>query len=335
MYLRHLKQIFISLITVLAIGGVILLYRADFGQDKEIEFGVTFSQKYALELNLDWRQTMLAMLNDLTVRDFRLIGYWDILEPEEGKYQFADLDWQINEVAKRGGKIILALGHRVPRWPECHWPAWIYRLSNEERQERALKLIEAVMTRYRGNEAIISWQIDNEPFLKTFGECPRLTKQDYEQEVILAKSLDKRPIVVTESGELSTWLNGGKFGDQIGTSVYRVTWNKYFGYFYYPLPPAHYYLKAKLVQWFTGVTKVFVSELQMEPWLGRPVLLTSLEDQAKAMDLARFKDNLAYSRRIGLSPVYLWGAEWWYWLKQQGDSAIWNEAKQIWAEQNN
>lgn len=330
MFNRYLKQIIVCLITALVVGGLILLYRADFGKDQEINFGVTFSQKYASELNLDWRQVLLAILEDLKVKNFRLVAYWDILEPEEGKYEFIDLDWQINEVAKRGGKIILALGHRVPRWPECHWPAWIYRVSNEERQARALQLIEAIITRYRDHEAIIAWQIDNEPFLKTFGECPVLAKKDYEQEILLARGLDSRPIVVTESGELSTWLNGGRLSDWLGSSVYRVTWNKYFGYFYYPLPPAHYYLKAKLIKWLTGVEQIFVSELQMEPWLGRPVILTSLSDQAKAMDLQRFKNNLVYARRIGLSPVYLWGAEWWYWLKQQGDSSIWDEAQKIW-----
>ncbi|MBT4121797.1 hypothetical protein HOE31_02495, partial [bacterium] len=148
----------------------------------------------------------------------------------------------------------------------------------------------------------------------------------FKKEVLLVKMLDSRPIVITESGELSTWLGGSRLGDYVGTSIYRVTWNKHFGYFYYPLPPAFYYLKAELVKFVTGVNNIFISEMQMEPWLGMPVLLTSLDTQYKSMDIDRFKENLEYANRTGLSPIHLWGVEWWYWLREQGDSSIWDEA---------
>ncbi|MDP2586594.1 MAG: beta-galactosidase [Candidatus Komeilibacteria bacterium] len=327
---NYYKRVWILAVGLVLILAVVWLYQADFSQNKNFVFGVTFSQKYAEELKLDWRKTLQALLNDLKIRQFRLVAYWDLLEPEPEQYNFSDLDWQINEVAQAGGQIILALGQRVPRWPECHWPGWVYRYNEAERKEKILALLEQVVKRYQKNKAIISWQVENEPWLKAFGQCPVPDNDFYKQEVALVRSLDNHPVSVTESGELSTWLRGGSQANWLGISVYRVTWNRWLGYFYYPLPPAHYYLKSQLIKFFTGSDKIYVSELQTEPWLGQPILNVSLADQYHSMDLDKFKNNVAYARKTGLSPIYLWGAEWWYWLKQQGDATIWNEAKKIW-----
>ncbi|GAI67698.1 unnamed protein product, partial [marine sediment metagenome] len=56
---------------------------------------VVFSQKHAELLELDWKETYLALLDDLEVKNIKLITYWDLLKPEEGEYNFEDLDWQI------------------------------------------------------------------------------------------------------------------------------------------------------------------------------------------------------------------------------------------------
>ncbi|MCX6786006.1 MAG: cellulase family glycosylhydrolase [Candidatus Komeilibacteria bacterium] len=321
----------IELLIFLALAGIIIwLYAADFSKSRAVEFGVTFSQKYASDLHLDWQKTLTAMLDDLKIRKFRLVAYWDLIEKNKDNYNFADLDWQVKEIAKRGGQAVLVIGHRVPRWPECHWPDWTYRLSDAERADSILKLLKETVTHFKPYQNIMAWQVENEPFLKVFGRCPTPDNNLYKQEVALVKSLDSRPAVVTESGELSTWLRGGLLADNLGVSIYRITWSNLFGYFYYPLPPAFYYLKAGLVKLLTGVKVVFISEMQMEPWLPMSILATPLADQYHSMDLAKFDKNLAYVKRTGLSPVYFWGAEWWYWLKAQGDASIWNEAKKIW-----
>ncbi len=311
---------------------IVWLYQADFSRGQNFVFGVTFSQKYATELKLDWRETLRAMLNDLKIKQFRLVAYWDLLEPEPGQYDFSDLDWQVNEVARLGGQIILALGQRVPRWPECHWPNWLYRYDQEQKNEKILALLEQIVNRYKNNPGIIAWQVENEPWLKVFGQCPPPDADFYQQELDLVRSLDARPVSITESGELSTWLKGGSRANWLGVSVYRITWNNWLGYFYYPLPPAHYYLKSRLVEFLTKTEKVFVSEMQAEPWLWQPILNVHLAEQYHSMNLDKFKTNLVYARKTGLSPIYLWGAEWWYWLKEQGDAAIWNEARKLWQE---
>ena len=326
---KRIKLIIEVLIAVIFIIAIIWLYRADFSKDKKIEYGVSFSAKYAKELGLNPYLVLKATLDELGVKNFRLMAYWDEIEKIKGQYNFTNLDWQIKEIGKREGKVVLSVGHRLPRWPECHWPDWTYKLNQTERQKEVEKFIITTVNRYKEDPVITAWQVENEPFLKVFGECPKPDLDFYKQEIKLVKSLDSRPIIATESGELSTWLKASKIADLVGTSVYRITWNKLWGYFYYPLPPAYYYLKAQIIKFLTPVDDIFVSEMQMEPWLGMPVVKAPLDIQYKSMNAKQFQKNFEYIKKTGLSPIYMWGVEWWYWLKEQGDVSIWNLAKKI------
>ena len=78
-------------------------------QVKEITWGVNFSQKHTKNLGLDWRETFLALLDDLEVRNFKIAVHWDDIEPKENKFYFDDLDWQIEEAEKRGAKVFLVI----------------------------------------------------------------------------------------------------------------------------------------------------------------------------------------------------------------------------------
>lgn len=329
MLIKKIKKIIFLTGLSLFILIVAWLYSADFGRRQPVRFGVTFSQKYAESLKLNPYHVLTAILDDLQIKKFRLIAYWDEIEKTKDQYDFTKLDWQLKEVGKRGGEVILAIGHRLPRWPECHWPGWTYQLSEAEREQQINKLLTVLINRYKSNTAITAWQVENEPFLRVFGECPRPNYNFYKQELLLVRSLDSRPIVITESGELSTWLRAAKLADYVGTSIYRITWNKTWGYFYYPLPPAYYYLKAQIVKLLTPAQKIFVSEMQMEPWLGMPVIQTSLSEQYRSMNARQFQKNISYVKRTGLDPVYLWGVEWWYWLKEQGNNSLWEQVKKL------
>src|SRR3989339_2252386 len=121
MITHYYKKVIVLALLLLAALGIVWLYNADFGRG-QTEYGVTFSQKYATSLELDWRETFLNLLDDLKIRKFRLIVYWDLIEKKSGDYDFTDIKWQLDEVQKRGGEVILTIGNRVPRWPECHWP---------------------------------------------------------------------------------------------------------------------------------------------------------------------------------------------------------------------
>lgn len=322
---------------IFTIGALLILL--SFGPfDKKAEkitWGVTFSKPYAQSLGLDWKETYLAILDDLGARHLRIPAYWNELEGPKDVFYFENLDWQIDEAEKRGVSIILSVGRRLPRWPECHVPPWVKYESEEFQQERILVMLEKVVSRYKNRPSITAWQVENEPFLRFFGICPSPDEKFFKREVELVKSLDpSRPIVVSDSGELSTWLTASKYGDIFGTTMYRVVPSALFGgYTTYPLPPWFYRKKANIVNKFRPLDKLIVIELQAEAWATSKFIANmTIEEAYKSMSPEQFQKNIEYGRDSGIGEIYLWGAEWWYWLKLQGHPEIWNEAKKLFNE---
>ena len=87
---------------------------------KPYSLGVTYIDGYARSFGLNPHETYLAILNDLGVKQLRLVSYWDVIEPVQGKFDFRELDWQMKQAQKHGATVSLSVGLRQPRWPECH-----------------------------------------------------------------------------------------------------------------------------------------------------------------------------------------------------------------------
>jgi hypothetical protein len=296
--------------------------------NSELRFGVTFSKLYAEELQIDWKSAYIAILDDLLVRRIRISAYWSEVEPENGKFNFNDLDFQINEAKKRNVDIIVAIGQKLPRWPECHIPEWV---DDETREKYLLRYIETVVNRYKDVKEISYWQIENEPFLK-FGVCPKLNINLFNREISLVKSLDSRPIIITDSGEFGDWIRAKKHADVFGTTMYRTIWKDGLGHLRYPLPPTWFKFKDFVSRIFAGdhVSKIIVVEMQAEPWGPDPIPLITIEEQFKYMDFQEFQNNILYAKRAGIPDIYLWGVEWWYWLKEtQNDARFWDYAREL------
>ena len=126
---------------------------------RSINWGVTFSAKFSRELGLNPKENLRAILDDLKVDRIRLVAYWDDIGQEKNTFDFSDLDWQINEAQKRNVRIILAIGMKVPRWPECHMPSWAKTLSMEEREKEFKLYLAEIIKRYKNNKAIKIWQV--------------------------------------------------------------------------------------------------------------------------------------------------------------------------------
>ncbi|MBU3918479.1 beta-galactosidase [Patescibacteria group bacterium] len=300
---------------------------------ENINWGVIFSQKHSEEMGLDWKENYLAILDDLGVEHLKLIAYWDMVEPNNGEFDFSDLDFQIQEAEKRNAKVMLVMGRKVPRWPECHIPEWAMDLESHQLDKAVLDYLEAVVLRYRDSSAITMWQVENEPFFLFGYNCPLIPEETLKMEIDLVKSLDnkQRPIVVSESGEFPTWFKAAKYADIVGHTLYRVVWSSELKfYFKPPIPAVFYHRKAWLIDKVFN-KKVICVELQAEPWSQVLLYDSTLEEQRKTMDLDKFKNVIEYAKNTGEDTFYLWGVEWWYWMKIKHNSGeIWQEAKKLW-----
>ena len=327
--IKKIKYFYVFLIIFLFL--IFLLSRGCIYDKKDLSYGVTFSLKQAESLGLDWKETYVSILDDLKVKKIRLAAYWDEIEKEKDNYSWDDLDWQIEKASEAGTEIILAVGGRLPRWPECHFPKWIENVSQKEKGGQLLEYIELTINRYKNNKNIIAWQVENEPFLINFGECPKLDKGLLDKEIALVKSLDNRPIVVTDSGELSAWIPAARRADIFGTTMYRDTYSKLLrSYVHYPIEPGFFRFKKNITRIFSSPEKWVVIELQAEPWGPLPFQDLPKAERDITMSMDKFKDIIDFSHKTGFQEFYLWGVEWWYWeWKVNRDGQFWEEARKL------
>jgi hypothetical protein len=320
----------ITIVAIVTVAAGFLSWLAMKPVPQTITYGMSFNTPYARELGLDWRATYDAMLDDLKIRHLRLAAHWPMVEPRDDEFNFEELDYQINRAEAVGAEVVLAVGRRLPRWPECHVPEWIKGQEPAVAEEELIEYVEAVVNRYKDSPAVKVWQVENEPYLKVFAfeHCGELNEPLLDREITLVRTLDDtRPILVTDSGNLGTWRGAYKRGDMFGTSVYVYFWNPELGQFRTVLPPWAYRAKERLIALFYGKKDTVLIELSAEPWLIAPVAETDLDIQFSRMDVHKFNDILAYARDTRYSMQYLWGAEWWYWLKLKGHSEMWERGR--------
>src|SRR3954468_12013319 len=96
------------------------------------KFGVSFSIKQCHNFDIDPRETLDWLIKEAGFRRFRLMSYWNEHERERGKFEFKELDWQVEAISRAGGEISLCLGVKQPRWPESHWPDWALKLPKPD-----------------------------------------------------------------------------------------------------------------------------------------------------------------------------------------------------------
>ncbi len=296
--------------------------------------GVTWSTPYAYSLGLNPIAGLVAVLDELGVRNFRIPAYWTDVERQQGVYDFHFVQEPLDEISKRNGTVVLAVGARLPRWPECWVPDWAKSLDLQAREQAQLSYVRSVYEHFKNNPTIIAWQVENEPMFNSYVKCPGLTNAIVLEEMRMlraeeAKRGDRaRPIVTTDSGELSAWLDYASEIDGLGVSVYRVVTNPTFGVTHWILPPWFYTRKAWLTNLYRDHGMTFVSEFQMEPWSDKPLIEATQADFDKTLSIKQMQSNFEYAQEMDMPIVYFWGAEWWYWMKEKrGQSQYWEEAK--------
>jgi hypothetical protein len=310
-------------------GLVVLLNPIVFPPIQKYNFGASFSQKRSMEFGLDWRANYTALLDDLGIRKYRLMSYWDMGEPDRGNFRFEDLDWQMDEAAKRGAKVSLAIGLRQPRWPECHEPGWAKALNGNEWKQALYAYMETVVKRYENHPALESWQLENEAYNNWFGLCGKVDRERIAEELELMRQWASKPIWMSLSDQHGLPLFTPA-PDAYGYSVYRIVYNTRIlpTYTWYPTPIWYHRLRAELIKLQHPDAKLFTHELQVEPWGRVDTTQLSIEEQNISMSQDQIHRNITFARQIGFKDIYTWGSEWWYWRKEKfGDYSIWETVR--------
>ena len=255
------------------------------------------------------------------------MSYWNEHEKTQGVYDFTELDWQIDMACQNGCLVTLCLGARQPRWPENHWPDWAWQASKKKRTAALLKYIQIVVERYKDRDVIVSYQLENEALLKSFGTRAEVNRRRLRQEFRLVKKLDpKRPVIMSTSNSWGIPLRR-PIPDVIGFSYYRIVYRKG-KYIHAPHWPWLDRMRARTIRLLYGRPS-FIHELQLEPWGSNAIWKMTVPEQAKSMNPEYIATNVMLAKKTKLHQIDLWGGEWWYWrFTQIHDPSIWLAVQQ-------
>ncbi len=334
-----MPRFLITLVIAVVVVSGILAYIANvhpIPERADIVYGATFSVLRAKELRLPWQEVYDALVDDLGIRHFRLVAHWPMVEPEEGVFNFAELDYQIRRAEEVGASVIVAVGRRLPSWPECHVPSWTRGMSPAERDAKLFEYVEAVVTRYKDSPALRWWQVENEPYIIGFAyeNCGDINSAFLEREIAFIQELDPaHPIFLTASGELGFWNNTWSRAQAFGTTLYRHVYNADLKSFItYPTTPEFFRAKRAITEATVRNPDIpaVISELAAEPWPVKAIVDTPVEEQLSHMSLERFEATLDFAAKTSFTEQYLWGAEWWYYLKEvHADDSFWERAREL------
>jgi hypothetical protein len=193
--------------------------------------------------------------------------------------------------------------------------------------------MNAVIERYKNNPALSTYELENEFFMKVFGECKDFNRHRLVHEFNTVKKADpNHPVIISRSNNWYGIPVGQPVPDRYAVSIYKRVWDATFTkrYFEYPLPPWFYAALAGSEELWSG-RDMIIHELQAEPWAPNFKQVTEIpvEEQFKSLNPERLKYRIEYAKDTGMRTIDLWGAEWWYWLKvNRGDSSVWNVVRE-------
>jgi hypothetical protein len=277
-----------------------------------MKFGATFSTKQAEHLNLDAEDALVKILHQLDLDVIRLCGYWDLIEPQQGIYRYKWLDRLINICEQSCTKVVLAIGRKVPRWPEFHEPDWFHQLGPENQNQVHKKIIRNLINKYQHKEIVEAFQIENEPFFN-FGD----KKSDYDQDQIkrmIRKFTEKteKAIITTSPIHKFSLITERFATKKIGLNYYATTYNQPMSrYLSFSWPYWFYLFRNKLLGWIDSDLELFIAELQAEPWGPDSSVIYDETEWKKSITPEKIKENFNKMERAGYKEIWFWGVEWW------------------------
>ncbi len=319
------------------------------------QYGFSYSFEQARWYGYDGRAAFTKLLDEAKFDWVRLPFFWNEMSDEEGNLKVDDLDFAVSEAKKRNVKVIIALGAKVPFYPEFHLPSsessklhFGDNINVDSAISFDLLTIDGkVVSHFSKYDNVFYWQIENEPFLPNVNKY-RIDKSLIAREIKIVRDYDpkKRPVILTSDGPTvfnSRWkdlfplLNRG---DAFGTNAYFKTQGTYlasFSKFNISWPKGFYW---PVQSWyllspnFDGIdhyakkrgVDFWVMEMQAEPYIrtlddaGRNQFTFSANDIVNA-------DNFLKNSRI--SNVGFWGANFWIYREKLGDNSWMSAVKDI------
>ncbi len=318
----------------------------------EIETGMTFSPIQCEYLNQPWE----AIYEDILDMGFDLIrlgAYWDEIEAIEGEYDFSRLDLQIEKARMRNIAIVLTIGMKAPRWPEYFIPKWVLKKiklkhasdvsTNEYLRKATLNFIEKTLQRYQNEDAIICWQVENEPLDRAGPNLWYIGKDFLLEEATLIRKIDKkqRPLMINIATYPNTILmllnrifsatnplnDSLEICDILGLNIYPIVGQRFFGIdmtFKTTSGSRYKYLKKIKEKAHTNNVPIWVTELQAEPW--DPGKLVHI-DQAQPITSSpsQIREYFLELRSLGLETIFFWGAEYWLFRENNFHDTSWRD----------
>lgn len=328
------KYTLIVLLTLILFPMILFLYLSPVKSQK-VSYGLNFSNKYAQELNLDWRKTFDEILTEMPTKKFRLAVYWDEVQKDSNSYDYSNIKYQLDALERYPeSEVILVFGRKVIRYPECHEPKWWQEMRDETaRRDALLNYVDKTVSELRKYKSIKYWQVENEAMFP-FGTCtsiPNLT-ETLKKEVEVVRKNDSRKILIQDSGEGGFWVPSAKIGDYLGISMYRKVWFDLFGMMTfnsfalkYPVGPAFYKIKAFILG--IPLERIKATEVQAEPWGPVRNYILRQDEVDKTMSQSDFEGIFEFTKESGFEEFHLWGVEWWYHMKKEhNNSFYWNTA---------
>lgn len=310
--------------------------------------GLTFSQRQSDYLNLEWTEVYDATLG-LAPGLMRLGAYWDHIERTPGVYDFSLLELQLDQAERLGQEVVVTVGMKAPRWPEYYLPLWLDRrvgvetggevTADPEVRARTLAFVEQAVLRLRDREAVVAWQVENEPLDPSGPKNWRIGRDFLAQEVALVRRLDDRPIVVTAFLDVGPLMNTPRRrhelreragaildeADVLGIDLYPSRGFRSYGHDWYFNWPAWAWEPAVRELRELALSRgkaAWITEAQAEPWEPERLVYTDvpLSRSVQPPVAVAAVERLA---GVGFDTILLWGVEHWYMRREIHQQSDW------------
>jgi hypothetical protein len=316
-----------------------------------VQVGISFSPRRAAALGLEYKSAF-RRLEAMHFRVIRLSAYWSQID-ENG---YEQLDWLMQEAARSKQPVVLTVGMKALGWPEFYIPAGLTPGDVKDGEDVAadpslraatMTFVENTVFRYRGNPALLAWQVENEPFNRAGPHRLWIDADFLGSEIATVRRLDEhdRPMIVNafshfnlvfdqasarhpfdvrellgfqaDSAERDS-LTALNKGDILGLDVYTAIGYRFLGQNRLSTADSDWPDRIDALHSLAASQgkEAWITEAQAEPWEASRDTYTNPKSTSPQA-IRNIFNNLSDA---GYSTVLLWGSEYWLWRADHGDS---------------